>query len=436
MAKKRLLGVVVLAGIFALTSCGDSETTATGPGSETTPQIGDLTTSSSDGVAVPGSSSDVSAIPSSSDVNGQANPTSSDGIGGSTVPGSSSSIGGGAANPGSSGGIGSGAGPASSSAIGGAEPGSSQNGQAAPASSGNNGQAPAGSSSSGGQVAPASSSSAGQTTPASSSEVAQASGGIFLAEGKEEEKDQMKVVYKTNTGWDNGGILAYPEQLSSDKKHAVVVWGPGGGSSPTEYEGMIRRLASHGFVVIALRESPGDASQAIKALDWMEQQNKDSNSPLNGKLDLTKVGCSGHSMGGLESEQAAIKDKRVITAFLNNSGDRGGGAFKNIPATKTAGVVFGEKGMEHDNAIADYRSATSVPACMIEMTGGPMNSEGGYGHGSGPWDGMAATIAWMRWHLGGEDFRKPDFVGSSGKYIDGNIAGHQGKWKGECKNFN
>jgi hypothetical protein len=245
----------------------------------------------------------------------------------------------------------------------------------------------------------------------------------------------LKVVYKTRTGWDGGGVLCYPEKLSDTQKHGVVVWGPGGGSKPEEYEGMIRRLASHGFVVIGLRESPGDASQAIKALDWMEQQNKDSNSPLNGKLDLTKVGCSGHSMGGLESEQAAIKDKRVITAFLNNSGDRNGGAFKNIPATKTAGVVFGEKGMEHDNAIADYNSAKSVPACMIEMTGGPMNSEGGYGHGSGPWDGMAATIAWMRWHLGGEDFRKADFVGTSGKYIDGNIIGKQGKWKGQCKNF-
>ena len=34
--------------------------------------------------------------------------------------------------------------------------------------------------------------------------------GIFLASGKEEEKDQLKVVYKTNTGWDNKGILAYP----------------------------------------------------------------------------------------------------------------------------------------------------------------------------------------------------------------------------------
>ena len=430
MAKKKLLSVVVLTGIFALTSCDDSESTVAGPGSETTPQIADLTTSSSDGFALPGSSSDGTALLGSSD--GLTIPGSSSGtsqqagiggadIGGTPATGSSSSIGQ--------------AVPGSSSNIGGAEANSSSNGQATPGSS-SNGQATPGSSSNG-QVAPASSSSAGQaTTPASSSEVAQASGGIFLAEGKEEEKDQMKVVYKTRTGWDGEGILAYPEQLSSDKKHAVVVWGPGGGEKPDAYEGMIRRLASHGFVVIALKESPGDASQAMKALDWLEQQNKDSNSPLNGKLDMNTVGCSGHSMGGLESEQAAIKDKRVITAFLNNSGDRGGGAFKNIPATKTAGVVFGEKGMEHDNAISDYRSATSVPACMIEMTGGPMNSEGGYGHGSGPWDGMAVTIAWMRWHLGGEDFRKADFVGTSGKYINGNIAGHQGKWKGECKNFN
>ena len=430
MAKKKLLSVVVLTGIFALTSCDDSESTATGPGSETTPEIAGLTTSSSDGLALPGSSSDGTALPGSS--GGLfVPPGSSDGLGGQPGIGGGTDIGGTPA-AGSSSSIGQAA-PSSSSNIG-SGANSSSNGQAAPGSS-SNGQANPGSSSNG-QVAQASSSSAGQANPASSSEVAQASGGIFLAEGKEEEKDQMKVVYKTRTGWDGEGILAYPEQLSSDKKHAIVVWGPGGGEQPGKYEGMIRRLASHGFVVIALKESPGDASQAMKALDWMEQQNKDSNSPLNGKLDMNTVGCSGHSMGGLESEQAAIKDKRVITAFLNNSGDRNGGAFKNIPATKTAGVVFGEKGMEHDNAISDYRSATSVPACMIEMTGGPDTGEGGYGHGSGPWDGMAVTIAWMRWHLGGEDFRKADFVGSSGKYINGNIAGHQGKWKGECKNFN
>ncbi len=48
---------------------------------------------------------------------------------------------------------------------------------------------------------------------------------------------------------------------------------------------------------------------------------------------------------------------------------------------------------------------------------------------------MAATVAWFRWHLGGEIFRKADFIGSSGKYIDGPILGHKGNWKGQCKNF-
>jgi hypothetical protein len=260
--------------------------------------------------------------------------------------------------------------------------------------------------------------------------------GIFLASGKEEEKDQMQVEYKTRTGWDGGGILSYPKQLSSTQKHGVVVWGPGGGTEPGAYEGMIRRLASHGFVVIALKESPGDASQAMKALDWMDKQNKDQNSPLYNKLDMNTVGCSGHSMGGLESEQAVIKDKRVLTAFLNNSGDWNGAGANKVATDRTIAILFGEVGMEKDNAKNDYNnSGVKAPACLIEMTGGPRNSEGGYGHGSGSWDGMAATVAWMRWHLGGETERKADFVGTTGKYIDGSIIGKQGKWKTQCKNF-
>lgn len=290
-------------------------------------------------------------------------------------------------------------------------------------------------------VKPASSSSE-QVKPASSSseQVVSSSSaapkGVFLASGKEEEKDQLQVEYKTDTGWDRGGILAYPKQLSNDQKHAVVVWGPGGGTKPGAYEGMIRRLASHGFVVIALKESPGDASQAIKAIDWMDQQNKDSNSPLYNKLDLNTVGCSGHSMGGLESEQAVIKDKRVLTAFLNNSGDWNGNGANKVPTDRSIAILYGEVGMEKDNAKNDYNNqGVRAPACLIEMNGGPRNSEGGYGHGSGSWDGMAATVAWMRWHLGGETERKADFVGSTGKYIDGGIIGKQGHWKTQCKNF-
>jgi hypothetical protein len=284
-----------------------------------------------------------------------------------------------------------------------------------------------------------SSSSSEEKVESSSSEEAKPKG-VFLAEGTDETKDQMRVKYIERTGHDGGGILAYPEQLSNDQKHAVVVWGPGGGTEPGAYGGIIRRLASHGFVVIALRESPGNATQAIPALNWLEKKNKDPNDPLYQKLDMTKVGCSGHSMGGLESEQALIKDDRVITTMLNNSGDLGHTAMSQVSTSKTIGIVYGEGGMERPNAEADYNNqGVKAPACLIKMTGGQGNEcqqgECGWGHGSGPWGGMAATVAWMRWHLGGEDFRKADFVGTSGRYINGEIIGERGHWKGQCKNF-
>ena len=416
--KSKILTSMVVACAFALVNCDDTTSAV-----ENALNQGSLPVSSSDG-AMPVGSPDLS---SSSVFDG----------GQGTVPASSDS-------QGLSQGIEQGTAPASS-AIGGGDPVSPTSSAgaetvpptSAPASSGqqDNNAAVASSSSAGTAVAPASSSAA---APASSSEVAQApaAGGVFLAEGTDENKDQMEVEYIEHTGWDGGGILSYPKRLSTDKKHAVVVWGPGGGTEPGAYGGMIHRLASHGFVVIALKESPGNASQGKPALDWLEKKNNDPNDPLYQKLDMTKVGCSGHSMGGLESEQMVIQDKRVITAMLNNSGDLGHTAMASVPTDKTIGIVYGEAGMERPNAEADYNNnGVRAPACLIQMTGGPQGGEGGWGHGSGPWGGMAATVAWMRWHLGGEDFRKDDFVGSSGRYINGEIIGEQGHWKGTCKNF-
>jgi hypothetical protein len=193
-------------------------------------------------------------------------------------------------------------------------------------------------------------------------------------------------------------------------------------------------------VVVATSESPDGTNRGIPALDWLAKKNSTPGDVLYGKLDMTKVGASGHSMGGLQSEKMLINDKRVITAVLNNSGAFNHAELANVPAGKTAAIVYGEGGMERPNAEGDYNNNNvRIPSCLLKMTGGQgnecQNGECGWGHGSGPWGGMAATVAWMRWHLGGETFRKDDFVGSSGKYINGAILGQPGKWKGQCKNF-
>ncbi len=410
--KSKLLKTMVLASSLAFFNCGDDAVTSA------MSNYSGLSSSSAEEVQPGGDSSS-----STSDVQGGGELNQQGGTEISSAAESSSAT---VQNPESSADV-----AASSSDV---APASSSD--VAPASSSSVAKAESSSS----EKAPVVSSSSSEKKVESSSSEAPKQSGIFLADGKEEEKEQMRVKYIERTGHDGGGILAYPEQLSNDQKHAVVVWGPGGGTEPGAYGGMIRRLASHGFVVIALRESPGNASQGKPALDWLEKKNKDPNDPLYNKLDMTKVGCSGHSMGGLESEQMVIQDSRVITAMLNNSGDLGHSAMSKVPQGKTIGIVYGEGGMERPNAEADYNNpGVKVPACLIKMTGGQGNEcqqgECGWGHGSGPWGGMAATVAWMRWHLGGEDFRKADFVGTSGRYINGEIIGERGRWKGTCKNF-
>ncbi len=436
--KSKLFKTMVLASSLVFLNCGDDAVTsaindyATGLSSS----AGEVVSPESAGSALPASSGTVqqggetnqqaggdesclaSSLPDACGPGTNPLPTSSAAV--VTTPESSASV---TPNPESSAAVT----PTSSATV---TPNPESSSVAAPASSATT---PASS-----VAAPASSSS--EKAVESSSSEAPKPAGIFLAEGKDETKDQMRVKYIERTGHDGGGILAYPEQLSTTQKHGIVVWGPGGGTEPGAYGGMIRRLASHGFVVIALRESPGNASQGKPALDWLAKKNNDPNDPLYQKLDMNVVGCSGHSMGGLESEQMAIQDKRVITAMLNNSGDLGHTAMSQVPQGKTIGIVYGEGGMERPNAEADYNNpGVKVPACLIKMTGGQGNEcqqgECGWGHGSGPWGGMAATVAWMRWHLGGEDFRKDDFVGSSGRYINGEILGERGRWKGQCKNF-
>ena len=253
---------------------------------------------------------------------------------------------------------------------------------------------------------------------------------IFLSEGKEEEKDQLQVEYQNLNEPERDTVLVYPKELSSDKKHGVIIWAPGAGSKAGDYPQIMKRLASHGFVVIGLSTSPGDGTKAISLLNFLDEKYNKGSGPLSGKLDMDTVGCSGHSLGGIECEQAILTDKRIKTSILNNSGDFGHEAMSKVSQDRPMAIVYGNNGMERSNAEADYgNNGVKAPSCLIMMDGAD------HGHGSGPWDGMACTVAWFRWHLGGEDFRKADFVGTSGKYIDGPIIGHQGNWKGQCKNF-
>jgi len=245
---------------------------------------------------------------------------------------------------------------------------------------------------------------------------------VFLAGDNVDANGPLQTTQE-NLGFSGGGhILVRPTQITTEPntKHPVAIWGPGGGTAPTEYLQLLTRMASQGFVVIGIRESTGDAVLMSAAIDWLEEQDADPSSPMYERLILDRVGVFGHSMGGLSSEATAAADDRVSTALLDNSGSLSHNGLVNV--TVPVGIIYGEAGIEAENAVPDYNNpGNKGPLWLGMMKGG--------GHGSGPWDGAGANVAWMRWHLGGENERKAAFLGDGGDYND------QGVWVTEFKQW-
>src|SRR5581483_9935801 len=100
---------------------------------------------------------------------------------------------------------------------------------------------------------------------------------------------------------------------------AVMVWGNGGCAIDSmRYSGFLTTIASHGFLVLgtvpqegaARRQETADDVRA--ALEWSENENARTGSPLKGKIALDKVAVMGQSCGGFLSI-ALGADPRVKT---------------------------------------------------------------------------------------------------------------------------
>lgn len=115
--------------------------------------------------------------------------------------------------------------------------------------------------------------------------------------------------------------IFYPRQLgANDTRHPVVTWGNGNGSNPAVYEGLLRHLASWGFVVVASTSGAVGNGQAILAgAQYMVARNGDPNSRFHDKLDVRRVGAAGHSRGGAGALNAMLKSNGLLKSGLTVS---------------------------------------------------------------------------------------------------------------------
>src|SRR5690606_31693700 len=88
-----------------------------------------------------------------------------------------------------------------------------------------------------------------------------------------------------NTGPSRSGWVVRPTNVGADGlRHPIVIWGPGAGTGPSNYEFHLRRIASHGFVVYS-EPSTNSGREMTAAIDWLITQNGRSTSPYYQRLD-------------------------------------------------------------------------------------------------------------------------------------------------------
>ena len=93
----------------------------------------------------------------------------------------------------------------------------------------------------------------------------------------------------------------YPNEmiLFPGKKYPLIVMVNGTGWVYEKYEATFKHLSSWGFIVVGNDDpSTGLGDSTIKTLNFMINLNKDSKSIFHDKIDIEKIGLSGHSQGG------------------------------------------------------------------------------------------------------------------------------------------
>lgn len=218
------------------------------------------------------------------------------------------------------------------------------------------------------------------------------------------------VYYPTNTTGKMGAIAVIPGYLSYE--NSIEWWGP--------------RLASHGFVVITMNtktiydQPDSRATQLSKALDYVISKSNSSSSPIYGKVDSTRLGAIGWSMGGGGSLKLATQ--RSLNAIIPQAPYYSGFNSFNTIKTPTMILACGVDAVAPVGIHASpfyNRIPNTTPKAFLEVYGGShFCANSGY-----PNEDMLGMygISWMKRFID-FDSRYSQFLCGPNHTADGNIS--------------
>ncbi len=172
-----------------------------------------------------------------------------------------------------------------------------------------------------------------------------------------------------------GGTIYYPSTAGS---YGVIVMCPGFTNTQTSLAPVAQRIATHGFVVLNMNTNsvidfpPLRATQQQAAVKYMKTGVTDST--VKARMDLSRIGVSGYSMGGGATVMTLSSDSsyKVGFAMAPYRQDGSNGSFCSTIKTPTV-MLGGEKDTVapvSSNAQLFYNNIpNSIPKVLGVLTG-------------------------------------------------------------------
>jgi pimeloyl-ACP methyl ester carboxylesterase len=117
---------------------------------------------------------------------------------------------------------------------------------------------------------------------------------------------------------DSRYVVVHPADLGAGgARHPIVTWGNGSNAGPDRYTGVMRHLASWGFVVIASTSTTtASGTEMLQAARHLVAENDDPASRFAGTLDPTRVAAAGHSQGAGGAARATLASHGLIRTVV------------------------------------------------------------------------------------------------------------------------
>ncbi|OLR93241.1 alpha/beta hydrolase family protein [Actinokineospora bangkokensis] len=187
-------------------------------------------------------------------------------------------------------------------------------------------------------------------------------------------------------------------------RHPVIIWGNGTGGIPGVYTGLLRHLASHGFIVAAANTPMSNSGlEMLAGAAWLRAEDSRRGSAYYGHVDIEHVGAAGHSQGGAGAIVAGA-DPLVDTTVALEPGPLADPAKLHGPALYLAGS---EDTIVNPDLLVKplYARTTQVPAVYAELAGAdhftPLPDGGGF---------RGVITAWFRYNLSGDQQAAAEFT--------------------------